>query len=319
VSARSQSQCTPTCARYRSPLSAEAAAEGVTTRPSCEAFPGGIPDDIWTNRFDHRKAHDGDGGLRWASRDGQAFPAYALAMSTDAALTAAADVANGAMIALVPDAETAARLAVDGGEPLDQLHATVIYLGDADKLDEGDRAEITGWAQRMAAGWDYVDAEAFGLAAFNPDGPEPCLVAIVGGADLAEFQQTALSDITDAQVIPEQHEPYVGHVTLVYTDALPAALTTALGAGITGPVRFDRLRVAFGGEVTDFPFVDAAAEEEEPLTEEDDEPTTEVAVPESVTAGGVELVTLSVREAFDGCLRCFGPAHEGRCTDLSLS
>jgi hypothetical protein len=77
VSARAQSQCTPSCARYRSFLSPESQALGLRG-PSCEAFPDGIPDDIWTNEFDHRQPHEGDHGLQWSSRGGQAFPAYAL-------------------------------------------------------------------------------------------------------------------------------------------------------------------------------------------------------------------------------------------------
>lgn len=37
--------------------------------PTCEAFPGGIPADIWDEQFDHRNAHDGDGGVRFQLAD----------------------------------------------------------------------------------------------------------------------------------------------------------------------------------------------------------------------------------------------------------
>lgn len=33
--------------------------------PSCAAFPDGIPDEIWAGGFDHRKPHEGDGGIRF--------------------------------------------------------------------------------------------------------------------------------------------------------------------------------------------------------------------------------------------------------------
>jgi hypothetical protein len=33
---------------------------------TCDAFPGGIPDDVAGNLVDHREAVDGDGGVRWA-------------------------------------------------------------------------------------------------------------------------------------------------------------------------------------------------------------------------------------------------------------
>jgi hypothetical protein len=32
---------------------------------TCDAFPEGIPDDILWNKFDHRKPHDGDHGVRY--------------------------------------------------------------------------------------------------------------------------------------------------------------------------------------------------------------------------------------------------------------
>lgn len=76
MTARAQAQCTPSCARYRSFLTT--GLDG----PSCTAFPDGIPADIWENRFDHRQPHEGDHGLQWESLDGQAFPAYALAIPT---------------------------------------------------------------------------------------------------------------------------------------------------------------------------------------------------------------------------------------------
>ena len=33
---------------------------------ACDAFPGGIPDDIIDSRVDHRQPVEGDRGIRWA-------------------------------------------------------------------------------------------------------------------------------------------------------------------------------------------------------------------------------------------------------------
>lgn len=38
----------------------------------CAAFPAGIPPEILSGEFDHRKAYDGDGGIRWEPADDKA-------------------------------------------------------------------------------------------------------------------------------------------------------------------------------------------------------------------------------------------------------
>ena len=256
MNARAQAQCTPSCARYRSPFSSEntAGLDG----PFCAAFPDGIPDDIWENRFDHRQPHEGDHGLQWESNGGLEFPTYALAMTTtnDETLTAAADVLEGAMVALVPSEADIARLAVQGGEAPDQLHLTLLYLGDNADLEDMDRERLLGWAETFAAGWDAIGAEAFASAWFNPTGDEPCLVMLHSGPDLTEFYETVLADVSELVDLPEDlHAPWIPHTTLIYIadDAMQYSDTFVhVGRERVGPVKFDRLRLAFGGEVTDF-------------------------------------------------------------------
>jgi 2'-5' RNA ligase len=289
MTARAQAQCTPSCMRYRSPFSTENTAG--LTKPFCAAFPDGIPDDIWENRFDHRNPHEGDHGLRWESDGGLEFPVYALAVTEDAAstLTAAADVLNGAMIALVPSATDILRLAVQGGEPPEQMHLTLLFLGDNADLEDMDRERLLSWAATFAAGWDAIGAEAFAPALFNPTGPEPCAAMVCSGADLAEFYETVLADVSElVDLPPDLHAPWIPHVTLAY---LTTGQQFADGEWATrvGPVTFDRLRLAFGGDVTDF-----ALGSGEPAA----------VVPDEVGAEPVAAVAgAHVREAWDGPLR----------------
>lgn len=60
------SQCA-TCARLRTPFPAP---------PVCEAFPDGIPDEVYHNGVDHRQPIAGDHGLQWTS-NGEEFPEWA--------------------------------------------------------------------------------------------------------------------------------------------------------------------------------------------------------------------------------------------------
>jgi 2'-5' RNA ligase len=309
----------PSCARYRSPFSPEGVAAG-REEPFCAAFPDGIPADIWDNQFDHRQPHDGDHGLRWESNQGAAFPTYAFGpgilgqMSDGESLTAAADVHDGAMVALVPSLADLQRLAVEGGEPLEQLHLTLVYLGDAVELDEATRAELVAWGDEMAASWTGpVEGDAFAPALFNPTGDEPCVVMLISGADLAEFHETVLADVTDLVSLPEQHQPWISHLTLRYLEPVASSGGTLILDALTdstGPVKFDRLRLAFGGEVTDFRIGPAPKETPGPPPEAaavEEAPVELPVLPEPST------VASAPRVEFNGCLRCFGSAHDGDC------
>jgi 2'-5' RNA ligase len=170
---------------------------------------------------------------------------------------------TGAMVALVPSQADAARLAVPGGEDPGELHCTLAFLGKAVDIEDDVRARMVGSLRGLvedAIRPDYdlpVRADAFSVNVFNPGGDEPCLVLGVGGSDLAAVHRLVVETLRGEQS-PEQHEPWVPHITLLYTDDPAGRVADVLGR--TGPVVFDRLRVAFGGEITDIPLVGMARE-----------------------------------------------------------
>ena len=90
-------------------------------------------------------------------------------------LTAAADGSHmqGAMIALMPTAEDAERLAIDGGEAAEQLHLTLYYLGKGADFDEAERAAIVDSVRMLAEGMPLVRSKVFGAAHWNGNGDEP--------------------------------------------------------------------------------------------------------------------------------------------------
>lgn len=176
------------------------------------------------------------------------------------ALVAAAQVHTGAMVALVPSEEDAARLAVDGGEPADQLHVTLAYLGEAADIPDDARAGIIerlrGTVEDAVAP-DYalpLGADGFALSLFNPtnDERDTCIVLGLSGADLDAVHDMTLSSLAEVAglTVPDQHAPFSPHLTLIYTED---AGQLAELVDRTGPVTFDRLRVAFGPDVTDIP------------------------------------------------------------------
>lgn len=103
----------------------------------------------------------------------------------------------------------------------------------------------------------------FAHAVFNPnggpDGQEPATVYLFDGADdalnfanLAGDICRAIEDQLGELRFPQQHHPFVPHVTAGY-NLDPNQLT------YTGPVTFPRLRVAIGNQRTDYPLGGGAA------------------------------------------------------------
>lgn len=170
---------------------------------------------------------------------------------------------TGAMIALVPTDADAQRIAVDGGEEPEELHVTLLYLGDAvmipAEVRESIIAVIEGWARDLAS---TVIGDAFAVNMFNPPsgddvtagGREPCVVLGISGDQLDNLHEVILNSVNGAMSsagisMHPQHRPWVAHMTLVYTDDADLSYFTDR----VGPVTFDRIRVAFGDDVVDIP------------------------------------------------------------------
>jgi 2'-5' RNA ligase len=167
-------------------------------------------------------------------------------------IVAAAEVHTGAMIALVPTDVDAARLAVPAGESNDQLHVTLAYLGEADDIAPNARRKLVERLEAALGKRGDVIGEGFAVSVFNPPGHvkddgkdrDACIVLGLSGHELQQVHDTVKGVVSEVQStspglqIPEQHTPWIPHITLVYTDdvARVASLTNR-----AEPVKFDRL------------------------------------------------------------------------------
>jgi hypothetical protein len=154
---------------------------------------------------------------------------------------------TGGMIALVPSADSIDRLAVDhpDAEARDDLHMTLAYLGDdvMGQLTAEQREAVLADVGKAAAALAPIDADAMSHSIFNPNGDhdrKPCAVYLVVGDRLGDAREAMAAHDRS------EHPMWLPHVTAGYglgTEALD----------YTGPVTFDRLRVALADDVHDFP------------------------------------------------------------------
>lgn len=195
------------------------------------------------------------------------------------------DYSTSGMIALVPANPNMLR--VPDGDPAEDLHLTLAYLGDqvnewdpelvaavhrvareatdyramvarirAEQAERGEDPQEVGRPYKSPAQEGPLTATIFSHAVFNPNGDnghDPATVyQFDGSGDRSGIEQLAMEMQHDVQravgteLFPEQHHPFVPHVTAGY--GVPVGNLT-----YTGPVEFDRLRVAIGDNVTDYP------------------------------------------------------------------
>lgn len=210
---------------------------------------------------------------------------------TDALVSdASEDEHTGAMIALMPDEESIQRLQVSGGEAPEELHLTICYLGAAAKIVPMQRAQLLEAMRRLAQMYPVVDAKVFGAALWNASdtSKDTAVVLNVGGEELDEIHNDIERHVMRImeERYPEQYDPWSPHVCVAYSN--DASLVTQL-ADKEGFVRFDRLRIAFAGTVTDIPLYDGTdvASGEDEMGDEYDELT--AAAPHGAGKGASSL------------------------------
>jgi 2'-5' RNA ligase len=163
---------------------------------------------------------------------------------------------TGAMVALRMTDADAERMAVEGGLPPHEMHMTLAYLGEsADISDEAREKIVRGMGRIAKKVGGPLEADAFSVNAFNPGDANDRPTAIVmgiNGAMLGSLQQGVCKTLGNCEgfAMPEQHEPWTAHTTLAYDGDLSKMEQYA---DRVGPLTFDRLRVAFGDDVTDIP------------------------------------------------------------------
>jgi 2'-5' RNA ligase len=152
---------------------------------------------------------------------------------------------SGGMVALYPRLADAQKLVVPGGEPLEDLHMTVTYLGE--DVTGQDPTELIDQLHYVAGNFGPIDAKIFGAGVFNSTSPDACVVYLVGGSPDITGLFRELKGFVEHRYpgAAEQHDPYIPHITAAYGPNI-------VGVEYEGPVLFDRIGLRWPGADQDF-------------------------------------------------------------------
>ena len=151
---------------------------------------------------------------------------------------------TGTMVALYPTSAVAHKLALKGGEPVDEIHLTLAFLGKADKLPDPDglKQAVADWAARTPP----LDGEIAGHGLFTA-GPEPVTYVSPDLPGLPEARDD-LVDALDAGDHPlSKDHGFTPHMTIAYTDR-----TKDLPDHGGRRIGFNKASLVVGGERHDF-------------------------------------------------------------------
>jgi 2'-5' RNA ligase len=166
---------------------------------------------------------------------------------------AKAEQHTGAMIALYPHPEIAARLAQTGGEDPDHLHVTLAYLGDAGLVKEPERLRqvLAGWA----ASTRPLEGLLQGAGMFETTQDGSCVYASPDLPELAHARQRLVDALHHSGYdMPTEHG-FVPHITLNYgSSRLPRFPKI--------PLTFDTVSLVLAGQRQDFPLASEARKAE---------------------------------------------------------
>lgn len=122
---------------------------------------------------------------------------------------------DGVMVALYPNGEARDALARDGGEPADDLHVTLSYLGKTNELDTGQRAQLVHVVRDWAKTTPPIDASVGGVGHFDDAG---ATYASVDAPHLNEARAALHSRLRAAGLPVDDTHGFTPHITLAYDE-----------------------------------------------------------------------------------------------------
>jgi 2'-5' RNA ligase len=153
---------------------------------------------------------------------------------------------KGLFVALYPPADVAERLALEGGEPVDELHVTLAYCGDVDTLGALAVAQAVVNCGEVARQVSQLSGTFSGVGRFSAsatsDGRD-VIYAAVDVPGLAGLRERVARYLSYAGCPPRGDHGWTPHMTLSYVDPTEDSPITRLEPV---SVQFSELVIVYG-------------------------------------------------------------------------
>jgi phage portal protein, HK97 family len=159
---------------------------------------------------------------------------------------------TGVMIAFFPDAKTAKKLALPDGEPVNQIHLTLAFLGDKNDIDL-DVDALKKLLSDFASEASPLSGITSGVLRFSPsdssNGLSP-ICALVNISGLQKWRANLVETLEAAHVNIANNFDYQPHITLAYIDSEDH---TPIDDVPSVNLNFDQLWLCIGDDRYSFP------------------------------------------------------------------
>lgn len=141
-------------------------------------------------------------------------------------LEAAADSEDGVMVALAIPEEVGKHYSIEDGEPIEEMHITLAYLGKASEVDRAAaEAAVSEWAATVSP----LEGTSQGWGTFF-NGEQNVLLVLWDVPGLAAARTSLMTFLASHGVEAHTEHDFTAHMTVLYTDANIAALPPWPGA-----------------------------------------------------------------------------------------
>lgn len=156
------------------------------------------------------------------------------------------DKHNGVMIALMLPEQVANDMAIDGGEPANELHVTLAYLGDKKNVDKD---VLLDAVREFTNGREAIAGKTNGIGRFSnqtSDGTQAFYINFDSPA-LPEFRQSLVNALAKNGIDVASDHGFTPHITLAFLDTNTSIPFDNVDERL---IEFESVSVAHGDEVT---------------------------------------------------------------------